>query len=272
MKKIMLLLTRKYPYSFGEPFLENELPKHVPYYDKILVLSQDVSKGEEATRVLPGGVEAVITATSSRNKLRRQDVFRLLPSFLLGNERIRKERQSRKVNVVQKMFLCYLDARCQRLIREAQGATSNIDFKQYEQITIYSYWFFANAVVAVALKKYLREKLNFRGRIVLISRAHRYDIYEEANSIKYLPFRKFLLDEIDYVFPCSQDGTEYLHRKYFKTKAKIETAYLGTKDYGLSSASQSGVFHLVSCSRVVKVKGLERLIDALAQLKIDQYK
>lgn len=53
MRKLLIILTRKYPYAFGEPFLESEINKHTPYYDKIMVLAQDVSKGEAMTRVLP---------------------------------------------------------------------------------------------------------------------------------------------------------------------------------------------------------------------------
>ena len=53
MRKLLIILTRKYPYAFGEPFLESEINKHNPYYDKIMVLAQDVSKREVMTRALP---------------------------------------------------------------------------------------------------------------------------------------------------------------------------------------------------------------------------
>ena len=66
----------------------------------------------------------------------------------------------------------------------------------------------------------------------MISRAHRYDIYEDANKINYLPFRKYLLNKVDYVFPCSDNGTMYLKTKYQDIESVIETAYLGTRDYG----------------------------------------
>ena len=147
---------------------------------------------------------------------------------------------------------------------EAVEILKQQDFSGYDHIVIYSYWFFANATVAVRLKEYIKKEMNYSGQITVISRAHRYDIYENANKINYLPFRKYLLNKVDYVFPCSDNGTMYLKTKYQDIESVIETAYLGTRDYGLSPEHSNAEFHIVSCSRVVKVKGLERLIDDLA--------
>ena len=78
MRKLLIILTRKYPYAFGEPFLESEINKHNPYYDKIMVLAQDVSKREVMTRALPEKTEAYITATGStkRNPAERRERVR----------------------------------------------------------------------------------------------------------------------------------------------------------------------------------------------------
>lgn len=267
-----MVLTRKYPYSFGEPFLESEISKHLSYYSKICVLAQDVSKDEKQTRNLPEGIESLITATDSRKKLRRLDALHVPLLLFSCSDRMKKECVERKLNIFQKVFLSYFEARCQRVLKETINAIRKIDFEKYDQITIYSYWLFANASIAVELKKHLQDKLQYKGRILLVSRAHRYDIYEEANRIKYLPYRSLLLNELDYIFPCSDDGADYLKNRYTEIKAKIEPMYLGTKDYGLSIKNRSGVFHILSCSRIVKVKGLERLIDSLAGLKTDETK
>ena len=267
MRKLLIILTRKYPYAFGEPFLESEINKHTQYYEKIMILAQDVSKGEKQTRALPEKTEAHITATGHRKSMRLKDLA-VTPIHLLKPDlREHEETVTRKLNIMQRGFLCNFESRCIRLENEAIEILKYQDFSGYDQIVIYSYWLFANAMVAVSLKDYIKKKMHYSGKIVVISRAHRYDIYEDANKICYLPFRNYLLKKVDYIFPCSDSGTNYLKTKYKNVKSVIETAYLGTRDYGISSDNKNSEFHIVSCSRVVKVKGLERLIDELALVK-----
>ena len=268
MKKLLIILVRRYPYAFGEPFLESEIEKHKKYYDKILVLSQDVSKNAKQTRIPPEGIDVAITATGDRGHLRRRDMMNIPRLMIFPDAAMKEELRARKLNIPQKAFLSYFEARCIRLFDEAKNILKDVPVNDYDQITMYSYWLFANANVGLYLKDYLENERSFKGRIVLFSRAHRYDIYEEENKVKYLPFRKRLLDGVDQVYPCSRDGADYLRDRYPGMRAEINIAYLGTRDYGLSpKAVDSDVFHIVSCSRVVKVKGLERLIDDLALLK-----
>lgn len=267
MKSFLIILTRKYPYDFGEPFLESEIDKHKQYYDKILVLSQDVSKNSNQTRIPPEGIEFTATATGDRKKLRRRDLLYAPHLFIAPNKAIKLELQQQKLNILQKCFLCYFEARCLRLLDEAKDILKNIDIDQYDKITLYSYWMFANANVGLYLKEYFANERNFKGKISLFSRAHRFDIYKEKNLLKYLPFRPRLLDGFDKIFPCSEDGSIYLKKAYPQYASKIKTAYLGTRDYGVSATNEKpGLFHIVSCSRVVKIKGLERLIDDLSIL------
>lgn len=267
MKRLLIILVRRYPYDFGEPFLESEISKHLQYYDKILVLSQDVSTSSKQTRIPPKGIDFAITATGNRSTLRMKDICNIPRFMSKPNDAIKAELKERKLNLFQKIFLSYFEARCQRLYKEATDILDEVDFNQYDQITLYSYWLFANANVGLYIKDYLINERSYTGKITLISRAHRYDIYEEANKVKYLPFRTRLLNGMDWVFPCSSDGTKYLCEKYRNVKTNITTAYLGSRDYGQNNVIDAdGVFHIISCSRVVKIKRLELLIDELSLL------
>ena len=40
-----------------------------------------------------------------------------------------------------------------------------------------------------------------------------YDLYEERNPNRYIPMRNIILNEVDYVFPCSKHGVEYIKNK-----------------------------------------------------------
>ena len=119
MRKLLIILTRKYPYAFGEPFLESEINKHTPYYDKIMVLAQDVSKGEAMTRALPEKTEAYITATGSRKSMRLKDLFASPLHLLKPDTSESEEYATRKLDLIQRCFLCNFESRCVRLENEA---------------------------------------------------------------------------------------------------------------------------------------------------------
>ena len=265
MKKLLLILTRKYPYAFGEPFLESEIAKHKDYQDKIIVLAQDGSAGEAPTRVVPDGIEACITSTGKRKNLRISDWLHMLGQVLFPDSAVKEERMQRKLSLSQKAFLGYFEARTKRTLAESVKQLEKVDFNAYDKITIYSYWLFVNAAVAVGLRDYLRDERGYQGKIVVLSRAHRYDIYEDVNKLNYLPFRNKLLQDMDYIFPCSRNGADYLKNHYSVKGAEIQVAYLGSRDYGLSKEPDE-VFHILSVSRVVKVKRLELLIDELSKI------
>ena len=61
----------------------------------------------------------------------------------------------------------------------------------------YSYRFEYQPYVAMLLKK--KWKLNSK----IVSRAHRYDLYEEEHKGNYIPMREGILSKIDNIYPCS---------------------------------------------------------------------
>ncbi len=77
--------------------------------------------------------------------------------------------------------------------------------------------------------------------------------------------RKGILDEIDFVYPCSDDGTAYLTKGYPEYKNKVATKLLGTLDRGVKAYEwKDAPYEIVTCSNVVKVKRLDKLIRAMS--------
>ena len=84
----------------------------------------------------------------------------------------------------------------------------------------------------------------------------------------YIPMRRVLLNEVDYVFPCSNYGVKYIKSKYHIGKAQVDVRYLGTIDHGekvFSSGKEP--LSILSCSNVLKVKRIDKIIDALSLIK-----
>lgn len=269
MNKCLIIFTRKYPYSYGEPFLESEIKKHIPFYNKIIVLSQDVDINDLPTREVPEEISYHNTARNNLKMSRVIDKIKCIRSGLKPNEAIIGDYSYMRKSLINKLFLWSFEERCQRLIAEAVCILEKYDLASYDEIILYSYWFFANARSAIGVKEYLESKYNTC--IKIVSRAHRYDVYEDANKVNYLPMRKFLFSKIDKLFVCSENGREYLRRKYPQFSDKVELAYLGTSDFGVCQKPKEEVFHIVTCSRVMPVKRLEKLIDCLSLLEDTKY-
>lgn len=262
MGKCLIVFTRKYPYSYGEPSLQDELPFHIPLYDRIIVLAQDVSRGEKTTRTPPEGIEYYNTATTSRRMGRVRDKVRCVRHALDCGEAVVSDADRVRRHPVRRVFLWSFEERCQRLIREVKDCLSTFDFSKYDEIVLYSYWFFANVRVAIGFADHIKAQGCQNVRVV--SRAHRYDLYENRNRLNYLPMREYLLQNVESVYVCSQDGAEYLRKGHPGFLDKIKVGYVGTLDCGQLEMKRGAVFHIVTCCRIVPVKRLERLADALA--------
>lgn len=80
--------------------------------------------------------------------------------------------------------------------------------------------------------------------------------------------RRFLLSKLDRVILISNDGKEYLAKKYPSYRKKLEVSRLGTLDYSMvETLSPKGRISLVSCSTIYPVKRVSLIVEALSMLK-----
>ncbi len=102
--------------------------------------------------------------------------------------------------------------------------------------------------------------------IMLISRAHGYDIYEEEYyNPPFWPCRRTTLENMDRVYADSYAGTAYLKDRYKNFAKRFETSLLGVRHPGFRTApSTDGVFRVVSCSRISPEKRVELLLEGVA--------
>jgi colanic acid/amylovoran biosynthesis glycosyltransferase len=125
-------------------------------------------------------------------------------------------------------------------------------------VLFYSYWWTA-ATLGFGLAK---EALP---GATVVTRAHGYDLYEERHVPAYIPCREPSLRRLDALFPCSDAGVRYVTSRYRARPPIVECARLGVPPSTERSApSTDGVLRVVSCSFLVEVKRLDRLIAGLA--------
>lgn len=139
------------------------------------------------------------------------------------------------------------------------------------KIYLYSYWL-SRGAYAISYYKNQNQKKDLI--ITTISRAHRYDLYEERNDLNYLPFRKYINDNLDKIYFISKDGKKYFEGKYnFNSVNKYCISRLGTENkLNLKKEIKEKIkICIASCSSIIEVKRLDLIIDALSQLDMDFY-
>lgn len=256
MSACLIMLTNTYPFNGGEYFIENEIDIVSRYFDKIMIFALDADKNAPLTRSIPSNVSAMITGKYSRKRERAGDLI----GAVLGMSFFGKK--DGETDIRRKLFREYFRVRSERQFKQVLENISTEELKEYNEVIIYSYWLFVPASAAVKLKEHLL-KMGVKVKKV-VSRAHGYDIYEERNSLKYLPEREYLLKNLDAIFTCSRDGERYLKEKYQSFAEKIYYSPLGTKDHGAVSHNKTDKFTIVTCSSLNPVKRVWRVADALS--------
>lgn len=262
MKKCLILLTSCFPYDNKETFLENEIFFHKDYFDKIIILAQELSAGSFAKRSIPDNAEAYNIAVKNKKNSRYSDVLRGALRFFRPSDACKSDSELIGGSVSKRLFCEYFEQRAQRQFKESLKIVETIDFDGFDEILIYSYWFFSNCRTGILLKEYLESQGH---KVKIISRAHRYDLYENVNKLGYLPLRYVMAKNLEKIYVCSNDGCEYLKERLPEFSDKIEASYLGTFDRGIADYDEQ--FHIVSCSRTTDVKRLDKLVNSLAYLK-----
>jgi len=115
-------------------------------------------------------------------------------------------------------------------------------------------------------------KMKHNPNTILISRAHRYDLYENLRTHQFIPYREYCLNQLDKLFPISKNGSDYLNSKY-PSFNKTEISYLGIiNDLDNLSINEGHSILIVSCSRIVEVKRLDLIIEVLDQYCVAEKK
>lgn len=249
--RYLILLNRRFPYKYGEAFLENEIDEISKFFDRIIIFPSDMTPNDPITRKIKSpNVSTDVFENQSLRFRKMQYVFMGLPLIRFGSGK----------KVKQCLFDAYFNAACKSQYKKIAKILDEYHFGKEDEVILYSYWLYISAKVAIDLKQRYKEVTNIK----CVSRAHAFDIYENK---RYLPEREYILSGLDGIYPCSDNGTNYLQEKYPLHRGKIKTSYLGTYDKGIAQQMKSDTFSIVSCSRIAPEKRLELIIDSLELLK-----
>ena len=148
-----------------------------------------------------------------------------------------------------------------RNIKHFSKQIQSIDTHASDRIYIYSYWMNSNVVHVCQMLKLQSSQVK-----KVVARAHGYDLYAERRTCKYIPLQENILEHIDVLSLISHDGLRYISEKFPNYEDKYKLSYLGTKDYGIGPFNGLDEFHLVTCSYVIPVKRVHRIVEVLSSI------
>ena len=244
------LITERFPFSGADSAF---LPREVEILAESFSLVVLPTSRFGAPKPLPSGVEL---DTSLCEMPLRPVVIQLLPALVSGE----LWREVRRHDCVTKdpRRLVRLAVRAARVRRARQQFTAWLAEARAIDAA-YAWW---STPPAVGVGQALVDS-----GIPLVTRAHGYDLYASQDVLGFVPFQQDLLDLAASVYSASEAGAEYLRQAYPARADRVGVAYLGVDGPSyVTRASDDGVYRIVTCSRVVTVKRLDRLVEALELL------
>ena len=250
MKKI-LLITSQFPYGTGEQFLESE----IKYYNKEdIKLTIIPSVKSEKCRDISSDI--TVDDYLSDNMYKKSKLSYLLSSLLkkafykeiISNNIFNPIKFKNFISSIYhyQMYYEVLDKYLQQL-------------NDRDNLIIYTYW---NTEITYALQN-LKSKYNYK----LVSRIHGGDLYKERRPFAYMPLKKQFTDNIDTLYTITKSANSYLEQTYGFKKNVLKLSRLGVEDKGIiTKATDDNQFTIVSCSYVVNVKRIDKIIYALKEL------
>ena len=255
-KKNLLLLCDNYPLSNGEFFIDDEMKIIAEKFNKIYILTNK-PKNKQTNRSYPRNAE-LFFLTQNENFYSKLFSLRLLFTRKFLSELV-TALTKHKIKLSFILFKVILND-----LKKAIELKKTIEKITYNNanIILYSYWHDYKALAISMIT-------NSYPNITSISRAHRWDIYFEENEFPYLPFKKFIVENLTMTYSISEDGKKTLIRTLDeKMSEKIQISKLGkSNNHQLNKSKVENSIIICSCSSLTKVKRVNQIIDILANLK-----
>lgn len=246
------MLTSSFPYEGGEQFIEAEIKYwEGTAFDNVYILPNS-AKGEK--RAYPPNIGIL-----NNNKDNRKVVYAILT---LVNPILAKEISYilRKTKV--KCWFNNLREAWRTtaiLTREVRRLKSTLSPIINTDIIVYSYWNDISYYAAMVLKK---EKVVKK----VVSRAHRYDLYEERRENQYMPLKRQFANGHDGIYLLSVKAINYFSKKYNADNNILKLGRLGVsipENIRIYNENKDTTFKVLSLSYCAPVKQIELIIRAL---------
>lgn len=252
MNKEILIITHEYPQKYGDTaFLENEINCLTRYFSKIHIIYLNTVNQQYVS--IPSNVTVNCFHYKKKYVLYMLECFskffwKEVKYILENRKQYRAIILALRFGVVAKTFSTFL---------------KNYFLKNPKIELVYTYWNSYEILSALLLKK-------IYPNLKVVSRIHRYDLYEERNNYLYQPYKKYIAKNVDHIFFISKNGYEYFIKKWNDSfyDRKFSVCYLGTSpNKSIKLSKTENIFSILTCSYIVPVKRLDKLIEGLSLIE-----
>ena len=259
MKPKLILLTKHYPFGTGEPFVGNEVRVLKDYFDIHIIADSYNDANNRLSEEKSIKVSRVPVLEWPNRDDRKNALLHCLSTPALCKELVRVCFKYRTKSMV---FLRDIFNQISLGEKYYSYLIKNHLINVDESAIIYSFW-----NVYKVSPFLLRKKKNERWKI--ISRIHRVDIYNETHPLGRQPI-KSLNVRLDRFYFLAQSAYDYYVKSFGKLPKNCGRIMpLGSfNNYDICDDIEGHeYFVIISCSRVVKVKRLDRIVKALEIIK-----
>lgn len=245
----LVVLTRSFPHAPGEEFLRPEVGRLARMFDQVDIVRTEPAPG--APIAMPGNIRVHAVPRGSQSRAVRAVSTASLLRDAASRRWFRADLPQASAYGTRGLSRLALQVHRALDIRKALRPFC----ADAPQTVFYSYWF-GPAAMALAM---LKESGSISSAV---ARVHGADLYWERQTPSYHPLQRRVAETLDCVYAISDHGRRYLSQK--APGARIHVRRLGVDAAEPALPSGDGVLRIVSCSHVVPVKRLDRLVDALS--------
>jgi colanic acid/amylovoran biosynthesis glycosyltransferase len=251
------IITSSFPFPPGEQFIESEIRFWgETKFDQVYLLP---SSTIGQPRVIPEN----ITLDLSLSKRKAKIPYVLLALFSKLFYREIYDLHNRRLFSLPRVFIALRNIasyiRAEKNLLDWLKDNSGVD-------VLYSYWNSRYAYAACAAKR-----VGLVNKVV--SRAHRFDLYEERQKYGYMPLKRQFVNEFDRVYLLSPEAKNYFQTTYNATHERCAISRLGVfVKSDITAFPKPECFTIVSVSFMVPVKRIDKIIEALSLLAIKNTK
>lgn len=247
----LVILTSSFPYEGGEQFIESEVHYWAKTgFNNVYILPE--TSPTQVVRYFPN--ELIILQRFEVNSYSKLFILLFIVFYPLFWKEIFYLIKSNSLKIANVINAAKAVFRTKVREKQLKHSLKNID----GDILIYSYWNDVDCYAACELKN--KNKIK-----AVVSRSHRYDLYEEFRENAYMPLKRQYSEKISKVFLLTKSASNYYNRTYGYPNNVLDVASLGVflPEKTLAYSESGGVLRVLSVSNCIHIKRVDKIIDAL---------
>ena len=263
--KTLIFLCDNYPLSQKEPFIDDEIQIITNRFEKIIVVIKEQQRAS-LNSFIPENMQIVTYSEIITFWDKIKSIPFIFKIFFIHEIILAiKDYKLKPTFILFKiMFMDLVRAlKLKKIIKQVKKQYNISDNK----VMYYSYWHNYKSLTLALLKKENKD-------LKCIARAHGWDVFYNRHNPPYLPFKKFIVSNLDQTYSASMAGkNEFIKLLGEKIENKIAVSHLGKINNRIPNITKiSDELLICSCSNLILLKRVNLIIEIFKKLSFKNIK